>query len=164
MKVRAFWLACASIAVLTTAWADDVPVPGTSASFKSVIRQQIGDEKYDMILTGTAIRQKKVIVNFNVYAIASYVDKNAKVDPNQLSLADVVKQLQLVLEREVSGPEIAENFRRMIEVNHGNSFEKEVNVLVQYVSKNPSKKGMAFASPTFLGLACTATSSARNHS
>jgi hypothetical protein len=100
----------------------------------------IGDKPAHLILTGVALRQKFF---FNVYAIGSYVLEGAAVhSAEELAAINVAKQLHLVMERDVSGNDIAEAFLVAIRQNHPTpEFNDEVTRLIDMIRNIDFKTG-----------------------
>src|SRR4051812_46734922 len=117
-----------SLALIATASASAeekmIVTPGSKVEYPMTIRESVGDKPVSMKLTGTGLRTKAI---FSVYAIASYVAEAATVkSPAELATADVPKRLHLVMEREVSGKDMADNIRAGIGVNHPGEFAEEL--------------------------------------
>ncbi|HEX8201505.1 MAG TPA: chalcone isomerase family protein [Isosphaeraceae bacterium] len=108
--------------VLAGAWgagglaAELVGVGGSSTRFATRIVSRIDGAPVSLVLTGGALRQKAV---FNVYTVGSYVQEGRPVrSAGELAAADCPKQLHLVLERDVTGEQIAESFTTAIRMGH----------------------------------------------
>jgi hypothetical protein len=127
--------------VTTTVLADGVVnVPGTGISYPSAIRHKVGGRDTTLVLTGVALRKKLV---FNVYTIGSYLEIGAKVSsPEELANLDAAKQLHLVMERDMSGKDLAAAFRAAVRMNHAApSFEQELATLDAFLQKLDVKQG-----------------------
>jgi hypothetical protein len=120
--------------------AELIGVPGSGTKYPSETEATVAGKPVAMTLTGTAMRTRYI---FNVYAIASYVQKGAKVETaEQLASVDSVKRLHLVMERNVEGKDMAEAFRAAIRANHADpAFEDEVNTLVKLMRGSAARKG-----------------------
>jgi hypothetical protein len=116
-----------------------VTVPDTEVSFPVERTEEIGGEKVALELTGVGLREKAW---FNVYAIASYVAKDASAKTaTQLAQADVAKQLRLVMERDVDGEDMAEAFRDALRANHPKGFDQELKAFEAYFDGKEAKEG-----------------------
>ncbi len=120
--------------------AELVGVRGSNTQFTTTMDWTINDKPVKMVLTGTALRQK---VFLNVYALASYVEQGAEVKTAEdLAAADCPKQLHLVMERTVAGPDMAEAFRSAIRLNHpAPAFAEEVQALVDKLQGESAVRG-----------------------
>jgi hypothetical protein len=115
-------------AVVLTAGAalasEAVGVNGSKVRYPAVMEMPFDGKPVRFALTGTALRSKAI---FNVYAIASYVQEGVKVgNADELAAADVYKILHLVMERDVSGKDMAEAFVTAIRRNYPQGFDAEV--------------------------------------
>jgi hypothetical protein len=117
-----------------------VGVHGSSTQYTTTMDITIGDKPAHLILTGVALRQKFF---FNVYAIGSYVLEGAAVhSAEELAAINVAKQLHLVMERDVSGNDIAEAFLVAIRQNHPTpEFNDEVTRLIDMIRNIDFKTG-----------------------
>lgn len=117
-----------------------VGVHGSSTQYTTTMDITIGDKPYHLVLTGVALREKFF---FNVYTIGSYVlDGVAVHTAEELATLNQPKQLHLVMEREVSGDDIAEAFRIAVRQNYPSpTFDDEVNRLVEKIREIAFKKG-----------------------
>ena len=117
-----------------------VGVHGSNTQFTTTMDVTIGDKPHPLVLTGTALRQKFF---FNVYTIGSYVLEGAPVHTAEdLSTLNQPKQLHLVMERDVSGSDIAEAFLIAIRQNYPTPyFNEEVNRLVEMMREISFTKG-----------------------
>lgn len=124
------------------AWGEpqQVAVEGSDVRFDEVIDRPIGGKSVRLGLTGTALREKFFL---NVYAIASYVEKEAKIrSAEELAAADLPKALHLVMERDIDSKDMAAAIRDSINANYPEpQFEAERKILFDYVAANPIKKG-----------------------
>jgi hypothetical protein len=122
------------------AFADDlVPVKGSDVKYPTTVTATLGDKQYAQKLTGVAMRKKAFV---DVYTIGSYVvnDFRGKT-PEELAAADVVKQLHLVMERNVSGTDMARAFETAIRANYGNEFDQDMKKLTDLISQFDLHKG-----------------------
>ncbi len=129
-------LACAAGGVA----AELVGVHGSSTQFTTTMDWTVNDKPVKMVLTGTALRQKLFV---NVYAVASYVQEGAGVKTaEELAAIDCPKQLHLVMERTVAGPDMAEAFRSNIRQNHpAPEFADEIRTLVDKLESWTAVRG-----------------------
>jgi hypothetical protein len=120
--------------------AEVVGVPGSNTHFTTTMDITLGDKPAHLLLTGVAVRQKYL---FNVYSLASYVLEGAPVHTaEELATVDQAKQLHLIMERDVSGGDIAEAFLVAIRQNYPMpAFNDEVNRLVEKMRENDLKRG-----------------------
>ncbi len=139
--IRRLTLAAAVAAGIAAAVAraDDGVTVG-SASYPATASATVGGKPVSLVLTGAAMRQKLV---FSVYAVGSYVQAGAAVrSAEELAAADVAKQLQLVMQRDVAGRDMAEAFRSAIRANHPEpAFDAEVEALVRMLRDGTARKG-----------------------
>jgi hypothetical protein len=119
---------------------DTIPVPGSKNGFAAKVEREIDGRKVPLELTGVAMRKRFL---FNVYAIGSYVEEGRLPRSAQdLVLLDAPKQLHLIMERDVSGQDIAENFRSAIRANYpAPEFEQEITTLAKQLSVQTLRKG-----------------------
>ncbi len=140
MKRVRFW----SVVVLFLAGAGSsatelVGVRGSSTQFTTTMGITVGGKPVALVLTGVALRQKFFI---NVYSIGSYVLEGAGVHTaEELAAVDKPKQLHLVMERDVSGGDIAEAFVVAIRQNYPvPAFTNEVTLLAEKLREIDLKK------------------------
>lgn len=129
MRSRRFLMAALLILGGVPALAAElVSVRGSSTRFTTTMGITIGEKPIQLVLTGAAVRQKFFV---NVYSIGSYAIEGAAVrTAEELAALDQPKQLHLVMERDVSGKDIAEAFRVAIRQNYPEpDFNEEVNHL-----------------------------------
>jgi len=104
---------------------ETIGVSGSSVEYPTHIEAAIGEKKAALKLTGAAMRKKVV---FNVYTIGSYVQSDFQgKTPEELANADTLKQLHLVMQRDVAGKDMAKAFGDAIRANYGNEFAAEVD-------------------------------------
>ncbi len=117
-----------------------VGVRGSSTQFTSTMDATVNGKPVKLTLTGVALRQKYF---FNVYTIGSYVLEGANVHTaEELAAVDAPKQLHLVMERDVSGKDIAEAFLVAIRQNHPTpAFDAEVARLTQRMREMSFNRG-----------------------
>jgi hypothetical protein len=133
-------LACALAAWLAAgAFAADGMNVG-SARYPATTVVNANGTGVNLVLTGAAMRQRYL---FNVYAIAGYVQAGTAIsNAEELARADVVKQLHLVMQRDVAGRDVAESFRAAIRVNYPEpAFNAEVDALVQKLRDGTARRG-----------------------
>jgi Chalcone isomerase-like len=111
-----------------------------AADYPATIDATVGGKAVKMTLTGTAMRTKFIV---NVYAIGSYAEAGAGArSADALAAADCAKRLHLVMQRDVSGKDMAEAFRAAVRMNHAApAFDAEVNTLCQYMMGTSLSKG-----------------------
>ncbi len=119
---------------------ESVGVDGTSTAYETRIESTVGGKAVKMDLTGTGLRKKLV---FKVYAIGSYVEAGAGVrSAEELIAADCPKQLHLVMERDVSGKEMAEAVEKAIHKSRGDgAFPDELKSMAETMKAMELKKG-----------------------
>jgi Chalcone isomerase-like len=118
---------------------EKVGVSGSSFEFDVAREAKVGDKKYSLKLTGAAMRKKAI---FKVYAIGSYVEKDfAGRSAEDLAKVDVIKQLHLVMERNVDGADMAKAFQEAISNNYPSQFTDEVKKLVTIMEAQTADKG-----------------------
>lgn len=107
--------------------AQNVPVSGSNVTFASAIDNQVG-EPVKLVLTGTALRSKYF---FSIYAIGSYLQQGTRARTAQeLVSANAVKQLHLVMERDLGGDTVASTLVDAVRANYpAPAFEKELRKL-----------------------------------
>ena len=116
-----------------------VGVSGSSVEYPSVRESNIGDKKYLLKLTGAAMRKKAI---FNVYAIGSYVANNfVGRTAEELARVDAVKQLHMVMQRDVSGRDMARAFQDSIRANYPDQFTEEIKKLTAIMEAQNAEKG-----------------------
>jgi hypothetical protein len=128
---------CASFIFASYANAD---VTVGSARYPASTSITIDGKPVSLTMTGAAMRQRFFV---DVYAIASYMQAGAPVhNAAELASADVPKQLHLVMQRDVSGRDVAESFRAAIRQNHPEpAFRDEVNALVRMLREGSARRG-----------------------
>jgi len=119
---------------------ETVGVPGSDTRYETVIESKIAGQKVKLRLTGTAMRKRLI---FNVYAVGSYIEENSKPSSaEELVALDVPKQLHLVMERDVAGKDVAENFRAAIRANYPEpQFQEEIRALTDYLASQTIRRG-----------------------
>ncbi|MFO0808101.1 MAG: chalcone isomerase family protein [Gemmataceae bacterium] len=134
---------------------ETVAVSGSNARFATGIEVQAAGKPVWLRLTGTAMRKKAI---FNVYAMASYLqDGVAAKSADQLAAANGVKMLHLVMERDVSGRDMADAIQAGVRLNHpANAFAVELKKVADILAALDLRKGdqvMLTAIPQ-IGLRC----------
>jgi hypothetical protein len=144
------------LAVTLTAWlatgalaADAMRIGSTRYPGSTTVT--IDGKPVNLVLTGAAMRQRFFV---NVYTIASYLQYGAKVhNAEELASADVLKQLHLVMQRDVAGRDVAESFRAAIRQNHPEpAFNDEVAALVKMLREGTARKGEQILLTHFPGI------------
>jgi hypothetical protein len=142
MKTLARLLLVAAVAVLfgAAALGESIGVDGTSTAYETRIESTVGGKTVKMDLTGTGLRKRLL---FKVYAIGSYVEAGAGVrSAEDLIAADCPKQLHLVMERDVTGKEMAEAVEKAIRKGRGDSaFAAELKSLAETMRAMELRKG-----------------------
>src|SRR5262245_8859767 len=135
-------IALLAVLALATSFAyseDVVEVTGGSFKYPTHIEATFGARKVPMKLTGAAMRRKAI---FNVYTIGSYIQADAQVrTPEDLASADVAKQLHLVMERTVSGKDMATAFHDAIRANYPTEFKDELEKFTTLMQAQTADKG-----------------------
>lgn len=113
---------------LQTGAAETVSLSGSGVRFSTITEYIVNAKSNKMALTGVAMRSKFLV---NVYAIASYVQEGIKLkSPDEIINADIYKQLNLVMERQVDGREMAASFKASVLLNHKEEeFPEELTLL-----------------------------------
>ena len=128
-------LCAASVAIA----GETVGVNGSAVQYPTESTATIGDKKFPQKLTGTGMRKKAII---NVYTIGSYVTTDfAGKTPEDLAGADVVKQLHLVMQRDIKGADMAHSFDGGIRANYPGEFEDELRKFGAMVRAQDVVKG-----------------------
>ena len=113
------WVTAVVAAVLAGGLAvagEMVGVVGSSTRYPTPIELSVTGKPVRMVLTGAALRRRAII---SVYTVASYLQDGVRVGgAEQLIDADAVKALHLVMERDVSGADMADAIRTGIRLNH----------------------------------------------
>ena len=137
-RILALMLAgvCGSVAMAT----ELVGVSGSTTQYTTPIEIDAGGKRATLKLTGTALRKKLII---NVYSIGSYLQEGVSVrTAEELAAADGVKRLHLIMERDVSGKDMAEAFRSAIRQNYpAPQFAEEIDAMTQCIQSQDVRKG-----------------------
>jgi len=120
--------------------ADTVAVEGSDVTFPTTISRTVAGKPIELVITGTGLREKAW---FNVYVIASYVAKGAGVaSAQELAQANVPKVLELVMERDVDGDDMAEAFEDAIRLNYpAPRFEAQLAQFRAYFDPKEAQEG-----------------------
>jgi len=120
--------------------AELVGVPGSGAQYATPIAAKVAGKDVTLKLTGAALRKKLV---FSVYTVGSYVQEGVAVrSAEELVAANCPKRLHLIMERDVSGKDMAEAFRTAVRLNHGApAFENELKRLEEFMQPLTAQKG-----------------------
>jgi hypothetical protein len=107
---------------------EHVGVPDCDVRYPTPIESTVGSKKERLVLTGAGLRTKFA---FNVYAIGSYIQEGIGVSSaEELCNADCSKQLHLVMQRNVTGKEMADAFAEAIRRNYPKpAFDAEISAL-----------------------------------
>lgn len=127
------------LAVAVSSADESVPVKGSNVKYPVAITATLGDKQFAQKLTGVAMRKKAFV---DVYTIGSYVANEFKgKTPEELASADVIKQLHLVMERNVSGSDMAKAFETAIRANYGSEFDADLAKLTGLIAQYDLNKG-----------------------
>lgn len=131
------------VALIVTHWVaaeETVGVSGSSVQYPVAIETKIGEKSVSQKLTGAAMRKRAI---FNVYTIGSYVQTDfAGKSAEELAATDAFKQLHLVMQRSVSGADMAEAFRDAVRANYpGNQFAEEMDKFMGLMRAQNADKG-----------------------
>jgi hypothetical protein len=120
--------------------AEMVGVPNSNTQYPTPIQSTIAGKQYKMVLTGAALRTRAI---FSVYTVGSYIQEGAKPrTAEELAAADRPKQLHLVMERDVDGPDMAEAFKKAIRNNYPEpTFNQEMQLLTDKMKAYTVHKG-----------------------
>ena len=119
---------------------DAVGVSGSGVLYPVTMKAEIGDKKVQTKLTGCGMRKKAGVIN--VYTIGSYVAADFKGgSPEDLANADVVKQLHLILQRNVDGRDMAEAFMTAVRANYPTEFGPELQKFTSIMQAQNVEKG-----------------------
>jgi hypothetical protein len=137
---RTLLVAAVVLCAPTAPAADMVGVDGSETTFPTQIESTIGGKAVKLNLTGAALRRRVI---FKVYTIGSYVDAGARLrSAGEVVAADRPKQLHLVMERDVSGKDLAEAVEKAIHQGRGdNAFPGELKSLGETMRALELKKG-----------------------
>ena len=115
--------------------AETVSLSGSGVRFSTITEYIANSKSNKMALTGVAMRSKFLV---NVYAIASYVQEGTKPkSPDEIINADIYKQLNLVMERQVDGREMASSFKASVLLNHKEEeFPEELTLLYNLFNRS----------------------------
>lgn len=119
---------------------DYVEVAGSNTRYATPIQTSAGGQQVNLVLTGTALRTKFL---FNVYTIGSYLQEGVSVrTAEELAAVNCAKSLHLIMERDVSGKDMAEAFRSAIRLNYAEPmFADEISTMVQCIQAHDVHKG-----------------------
>jgi hypothetical protein len=104
-------------------------------------RREISDRPRGQIRrqAGAAMRKKAI---FNVYTVGSYVrDDFQGKTAEDLAGTDTLKQLHLVIQRSISGEDMANAFRDAIRANYSDGFNDELEKLTALMKASDVEKG-----------------------
>ncbi len=120
--------------------ADNVSVDGSEVTFPTQLENNVGGKNIKLTLTGAGLRRR---LFFKVYVIGSYIPTGTRVQSaGDLVAADVPKQLHLVMERDVSGSDMAEAVEKGIHQSRGdNAFPRELKSLSDMMQTLELKRG-----------------------
>ncbi len=124
---------------------EQVGVSGSDVKYPVAIESTIGgtptgDKRVQLVLTGTAQRQKAFT---KVYVVGSYVEQGVGIkDATELAARECTKQLHLVMERGVDGDTMAQSFVKGIHLNYPDSrFAAEEKELQEFMNGKDLKEG-----------------------
>ncbi len=140
MKIVWLFSLAAWVTTVSLGHAEDaVPVKGSQVKYPVAVTATLGDKQFAQKLTGVAMRKKAFV---DVYTIGSYVAQDFKgKTAEDLASADVIKQLHLVMERSVSGSDMAKAFETAIRANYGNEFDADLTRLNALIAQHDLNKG-----------------------
>lgn len=120
--------------------ADPVPVKGTSVAYAPTVAATVDDKAVQLNLTGVGVRTR---FGFNVYTVASYVQDGARArGAEDVTTADAVRQLHLVMQRTVQPDDFIGAFRTAVGKSYpADEFAAEFAQLAEAVGKNAAAKG-----------------------
>lgn len=129
-------------AVLQQSAANPAP-PNNSARpelFPEKVTLSLAERPVTLQLTGQATRKAMYVA---IYRIASYCDeKKSYHDVDELAAADISKQLQLAMERDISSESLTRGFEEGFARNDPSAkYEDEKRVMLDYFRQSPLKKG-----------------------
>lgn len=112
---------------------EQVTVAGSKTKFPVRIEAAVAGKPVKMVLTGAAMRRRLV----NVYAVASYVKEGVAIKTaEELATVNCPRRLELVLQRDVTGKEMAEAFKAGVRLNHPEpAFAEEIAGLCKLMEK-----------------------------
>lgn len=125
---------------LAVADGETVGVAGSDVRFPTRMEVTVNYRPVRLVLTGTAMRTAH---GLPVYAVASYVREGTPAKTaEQIAAADVVKVMQMVLERPLDGPTMFEGMRTGIRLNHSaDAFAAELGQLERTLRSRDLAKG-----------------------
>lgn len=136
---RAFFLTCAACLGGVAFAGDTVGVNGSNVQYPVEKTATLGDKNFKQKLTGAAMRKKAFV---NVYTVGSYISHDfAGKTPDDLAGADVIKQLHLVMERDVAGGDMARAFETAIRANYPKEYDEELKKLTAMIASHDVNKG-----------------------
>jgi chalcone isomerase-like protein len=136
---RLVFAAIVGLSVSALMAGETVGVTGSDVQYPTTATASIGDKKYPEKLSGVAMRKRAI---FNVYTIGSYVSTDfTGRTAEELASCDQAKQLHLVLQRNVSGADMAKAFEEAIRSNHPNEFTAELGKLSALIKAHDVKTG-----------------------
>jgi hypothetical protein len=120
--------------------AETVGVAGSRARYATSIEVQVAEKPVRLTLTGAALRKRAV---FSVYAIGSYLQEGITAkSAEELLAADGVKLLLLVMERDVTGKDMAEAIETGVRLNYApDAFAPELKKVGQTLGTLDLRKG-----------------------
>jgi hypothetical protein len=141
ISIRMRWLVIALLFSTSLAIAGEtVGVSGSNVRYSTAIDVQVWGKPVHLALTGAALRKRGI---FSVYTIASYLQESVMAKTaEQLAAADSVKLLFLVMERDVSGRDMAEAIQTGIRLNHpAEAFSGELTKMAKILGAIEIRKG-----------------------
>lgn len=138
--MRSMCLSLFLVATASSVWAQEtVNVAGSNVNYPTTMQAEMDGKKTPMKLTGAAMRKKLFVA---VYAVGSYVQADfGGRSAEELASADVIKQLHLVMQRDVSGRDMADAFRDAIRNNYATEFNDEIQKLTALIAAHNTMKG-----------------------
>jgi len=138
--LRYAFLSLAGMAALCcVAYTQNVSVGGSSVSFAPVIDNTVG-EPTKLVLTGTALRTRYFL---NIYAMGSYLQQGVRVrTPEELAAVDAIKQIHLVMERDLDGDTVASAIASSVRSNYpAPAFDREVRIMTSKLQTVSVRQG-----------------------
>jgi hypothetical protein len=141
ISIRKCWLVMAMLCATSLATAaETVGVSGSNVRYSTAIEVQVSGKPVRLGLTGAALRKRGI---FSIYTVASYLQESITAKTaEQLAAADGVKLLFLVMERDVSGRDMAEAIQTGIRLNHpADAFGSELTKMAKILGATEIRKG-----------------------
>src|SRR5262245_57793711 len=135
-------LVVGALTATTAVAADPVPVAvkWSSARYPLAVAVTVGDKVINLKLTGVGLRSK---AGLSVYAVGSYLQDGATAQtPEELTKADAIRMLHLVMERTVESRDFIDAFKTAVGKTYpADTFTTEFAQLAKAVGDTAAKKG-----------------------